>query len=100
MCTGAVLAWKPSAPVPPTPSMEVIGVFAKDTGRRGASVPGVSAEDIVKEWDRRHGPHRDAWMLGEVVVVLGLGVWVVLRAVLRHPLVALALGVVALSYWS
>jgi DNA segregation ATPase FtsK/SpoIIIE, S-DNA-T family len=40
----------------------------------------VSAEDVVKEWDRRHGQHRDAWFVGELVVALGLGVWMVLKA--------------------
>jgi S-DNA-T family DNA segregation ATPase FtsK/SpoIIIE len=47
----------------------------------------VSAEDVVKEWDRRHGQHRDAWLVGELVVALGLAGWMVLKAawwVVRH----------------
>jgi DNA segregation ATPase FtsK/SpoIIIE, S-DNA-T family len=84
----------------------------KDTDRPGAArsdAPLVSAKDVVQEWDRRHGQHRDAWMLGEVVVVLGLGLWMLLKALwwaVRHlarsPLVSgvamLVAGLCALVY--
>ena len=84
----------------------------KDTDRPGAArseVPLVSAEDVVREWDRRHGEHRDAWALGELVVLAGLGLWAVVKAVwwvlrrlARYPVVGgvamLVSGFCALLY--
>jgi DNA segregation ATPase FtsK/SpoIIIE, S-DNA-T family len=49
-------------------------------GAARSDAPLVSAEDVVREWDRRHGRDKDAWLLGEVVVLLGLGVWMVVKA--------------------
>lgn len=84
----------------------------KDTDRPGAArsdAPLVSANDVVREWDRRHGEHRDAWMLGELVVLLGLGIWAlvkaawwVIRRLARYPVaggvVMLVSGICALVY--
>lgn len=79
--------------------------MVKHTDRPGATrsdAPLVSAEEIVKEWDKRHGPDRDAWLLGELVVTLGLGLWMLAKAawwllgrLARYPQASLVVLMVA-----
>jgi S-DNA-T family DNA segregation ATPase FtsK/SpoIIIE len=77
----------------------------KHTKKAGAARTGrgsdaqVSARDLVREYERRHGPHADLWTLGEVIVAIFKAAWWVLRVAAKFPIVTLIVALAGLAYW-
>ncbi len=57
------------------------------------------AHDLVTEYDKRHGPHADLWMLGEFIIGVIRAAWWCLRIVARFPIVSLAVALLGYAYW-
>jgi DNA segregation ATPase FtsK/SpoIIIE, S-DNA-T family len=78
-------------------------VTSKDTkARGGARTHGndlVSARQLVKEYDKRHGPHADLWAAGEVIVAAFRALWWLLRLASKFPIVSFLVAVTGSAYW-
>jgi S-DNA-T family DNA segregation ATPase FtsK/SpoIIIE len=79
-------------------------MFPKTTRPTGAARTGrgdaqVSARDLVREYERRHGPHADLWMLGEVIVAVFKAAWWLLRMASKFPVVTFVVALAGIAYW-